>query len=311
MAWGHSNAIGSLALPIAMIIVDYPEGATLTISSQNGGLYTRRESEPVKEDTSRRTYFIKTMDTYTLTINQVVDGVPREVSKDVVIDSIAKSVFVNMSFRFYIYQNAELQNVTVDINGVTYYLRFRSASQGYGTGATNAYGCTATVVTTSTETDPAPYLSIRRASNAGANRGGTTYRAYLTDLASTETIRNDMKSLISEYEYLYVKCRRILYADTNHYVTVGTFDPSISGNYSAAKFRDKVTKRYGSGSYTDSKPVMLKIPITELTTETANAVINIAFVCSQSSSSGINIWDMYLSNTDNDVDDPDIEIVTP
>lgn len=313
MAWGYSNAIGSLALPIAMIIVNYPAGADLTISSQNGGTSTRKELDPLKEDVNRRTYFIKKFDTYTLTIRKVIDGELKEVSKDYVINKYGQSIIATLSFRLYIYQNAELQEVTTEIDGKVYYLRFKSFAIAYSSGGPNAYSCAATYYDTTSDPIalPAPYLRLYQDGGNSGNRGGTTWGSYLTDLADTENIIYDHKALISDYDYLYIKCRRILYSSTEHHTAAGTFDSSISGNYANVKFLDAVKNTYGGGTTSDAVPVMLKIPITSATLNANTATIRFAFNTSVTTHSYFYVWDMYLSSINDDVDDPDIKIVTP
>ncbi len=124
------------------------------------------------------------------------------------------------------------------------------------------------------------YLQVRSTAT-GSTRGGSAYIG-----------QENIKSIITDYSVLHVKCRRILPGNsTAYYCRIGTYDYSISGNYSSSKFLDYVTKQTSS----DSSVVTLDIPITSATTNRSVVQICFAYVAYISSTTGVDIYDVWLS----------------
>lgn len=123
------------------------------------------------------------------------------------------------------------------------------------------------------------YIQVR-SSATGSTRGGSAYIG-----------QENIKSIIVNYSALHVKCRRILPGNTAYYCRIGTYDYSISGNYSSSKFLDYATKQTSS----DSSAVTLDIPITSATTSRSVVQISFAYVAYISYSTGVDIYDVWLT----------------
>ena len=145
-----------------------------------------------------------------------------------------------------------------------------------------AYNSAGNVAQSSTVTQQSGYIKVRGA-QSGSSRGGSSY-----------SLDTDISSIIGNYAYLYVTCKRIIPSSTNYNNRIGTYDSTISGNYSSAKFLDSINKN-GGGS--DASAVTLQIPITSATTAKSNVQICFAYTTYVSYTTGVDIYDVWLSNT--------------
>lgn len=144
----------------------------------------------------------------------------------------------------------------------------------YNSGGNTAQGSTITM--------QSGYIQVRGA-QSGSTRGGSAYR-----------MKTNIKDVISDYAYLYITCLRRVPSSTNYHNRIGTYDPTISGNYSNAKFLDYVTK---TGGGNDSSAITHKIPITSATTAKSTVNICFAYTTYISYTTGVDIYDVWLSNS--------------
>ena len=143
-----------------------------------------------------------------------------------------------------------------------------------------AYSSASNVAHSSTVNFKNGYIEVRGNAN-GSSRGGSSYR-----------LTTDIKSIISDYSTLHVKVRRIMYNNSSWYNRIGTYNPSISGNYSSLKFLDSISK---NSSSSDSSPVTLTIPLTNTTYSASKVSISFAYVTSVNRTSGNDIYDVWLT----------------
>lgn len=245
---GKSNTGGGGGRPFGLIVVNYPENSTLTISP----------NVTVKKDltATKRIYYVKDAGTYTLTATNGADTTTKNVS----ITTEGQSVSIELTYILYLIQN-----------GIVKYGTFTPYSKGYSS-SNGAEGVKPSV------SPESGYLGVF--SSTTSTRKGSAWAS------------NNIKSAISQYAYLNVRCKRSA-SNTNCTIKIGT-------NIMASGYSNDGENPLDSASFsnsTDSAVVTLKIP---LTSKTFNAsAVSVAMwwtVPSSGASFGARIYDIWLSH---------------
>lgn len=177
MAWGHGNLGGGAAgFPVGMILVDYPSNSILTIAGANGGKYSKNDIS-----STRRMYYIKDPDTYTISSTEKTTG--DSTSKIVNVERLGQSNYLELKYGLILidgtYINKELTG-----EWYKYSMKFASSwtERDVSVSSTN------------------PYLVLTQGSESSSSGGSGIYTNFASAASVTLVDLTEFNKLVMVYD---------------------------------------------------------------------------------------------------------------